>query len=460
MNNGIHIKLVYILRIIVDSLMVLTAWFGSTIIRFHLIENLNYRSHMQNILFTAPILLFVIIYLFHVNGLYSLNRYTSWTKEMQGVFKSSVQSLMAVVLVFYFIRYSLFSRLTLIIFFILLIILLMVGRVFLHNFLMRMRERGFNQKRVILVGQGEEMETYITMIKNQPFLGIKPIGWYDPPENRKHKDIPLIDKPLQEFCQEKRADTLVVCADKETSNAFHSYQREIYNSLIPVIFLSSRKYNFLNVYVDNLPDLTLMHQNRVNFNMADRILKRSMDLLGALAALVVFSPLYLGIALLVKISSPGPVFYGQRRMTRDGKIFTMYKFRSMRQDAESQTGAVWARKNDSRTTPIGAFLRKTSLDEIPQFWNVLKGEMSLVGPRPERPELIEKFKDEIPGYMIRHKVKAGLTGWAQVNGWRGNTSLYKRIEYDIRYINDWSVWLDIKILFFTLFKGFIHKNAY
>ena len=166
------------------------------------------------------------------------------------------------------------------------------------------------------------------------------------------------------------------------------------------------------------------------------------------------------ITILIKLSSSGPAIYGQERMGLDGRKFRALKFRSMHVDAESQTGAVWASENDKRRTKLGIFLRNYSLDELPQLFNVFKGEMSLVGPRPERPIFIEQFKTEIPNYMLRHKVKAGITGWAQINGWRGNTSLEKRIEFDLYYIERWSIWFDIKILFLTLFRGFFDPNAY
>ncbi len=180
----------------------------------------------------------------------------------------------------------------------------------------------------------------------------------------------------------------------------------------------------------------------------------------ALLALVVLSPLLVLLALLIKVSSPGPILYRQERMGLDGKTFSMLKFRSMAVDAESKSGPVWAKADDTRRTLLGSFLRKTSLDELPQFWNVFKGEMSLVGPRPERPVFVDRFKSEIPHYMLRHKVKAGITGWAQVNGWRGDTSLKHRIEFDLYYIRNWSYFLDIKILWLTLWKGFINRNAY
>ncbi len=166
------------------------------------------------------------------------------------------------------------------------------------------------------------------------------------------------------------------------------------------------------------------------------------------------------IALLVKMTSKGPVLFHQERMGLDGKSFTIVKFRSMYDDAERHTGPVWAVADDPRVTPLGRFLRRSNLDELPQLWNVLRGDMSIVGPRPERPHFVEQFKHKIPQYMLRHKVKAGLTGWAQVNGWRGNTPLEKRIEYDLYYIENWSVRLDLKIMWLTLLKGFFHKHAY
>jgi exopolysaccharide biosynthesis polyprenyl glycosylphosphotransferase len=166
------------------------------------------------------------------------------------------------------------------------------------------------------------------------------------------------------------------------------------------------------------------------------------------------------IATLIKRSSPGPIFYTQERMGLDGKAFTVYKFRSMPVDAEDVSGPIWAREDDPRATSIGRWLRRYDVDELPQFWNVLRGDMSIVGPRPERPFFVEQFKHRIPSYMLRHKVKAGITGWAQVNGWRGNTSIEKRIEYDLYYIENWSVRLDLKIMWLTLLKGFFHKHAY
>ena len=192
---------------------------------------------------------------------------------------------------------------------------------------------------------------------------------------------------------------------------------------------------------------------------ANRLLKKLEDFVLSLSILLIASPLMLLIAIGVKLSSPGPVFYRQERVTWNGERFRMLKFRTMPIDAESATGPVWSRRDEGRATRFGAFLRRTSLDELPQFLNVLRGEMSLVGPRPERPEFVERFRQEIPGYMQKHLVKAGITGWAQVNDLRGDTSLHERIQYDLYYIENWSLWFDLRILALTLMHIFRSRNA-
>jgi exopolysaccharide biosynthesis polyprenyl glycosylphosphotransferase len=193
---------------------------------------------------------------------------------------------------------------------------------------------------------------------------------------------------------------------------------------------------------------------------ADRLVKRVLDVLASsLALLVLAIPLAI-IAALVKLTSRGPVFYRQVRIGLGGKPFTIVKFRSMYDDVEKETGPVWAERNDPRVTPLGALLRRANLDELPQLWNVLRGDMSIVGPRPERPHFVEYFQRRIPQYMLRHTVKGGLTGWAQVNGWRGNTPVETRIEYDLYYIKQWSLRLDLKIMWLTLLRGFFHEHAY
>ena len=215
----------------------------------------------------------------------------------------------------------------------------------------------------------------------------------------------------------------------------------------------------LRARLEDLDGLPIINVNDVPLQGFNSWLKRISDIVLSFATLVVLSIPLLIIAALVKWTSPGRVFYKQERMGLDGKAFSVYKFRSMYIDAEDDSGPVWARDDDPRATPVGRWLRRFDLDELPQFWNVLKGDMSIVGPRPERPFFVEQFKHRIPQYMLRHKVKAGITGWAQVNGWRGNTSLEKRIEYDLYYIENWSVSLDFKIMWLTVVRGVFHRDA-
>jgi exopolysaccharide biosynthesis polyprenyl glycosylphosphotransferase len=216
----------------------------------------------------------------------------------------------------------------------------------------------------------------------------------------------------------------------------------------------------LRARLEDLDGLPVININDVPLQGFNAIVKRCIDIAISSAALLGLMLPFWIIAALVKLSSRGDIFYRQERMGLDGKPFMIYKFRSMYDGAEATTGPVFASERDPRRTPLGRLLRRSNVDELPQLWNVLRGDMSIVGPRPERPLFVAQFKDKIPQYMLRHKVKAGITGWAQVNGWRGNTSIEKRIEYDLYYIENWSVRLDLKIMWLTLLKGFFHKHAY
>ena len=213
-------------------------------------------------------------------------------------------------------------------------------------------------------------------------------------------------------------------------------------------------------FVERLGGYTVLTTSINTISTGELLVKRLIDIIGSIIALILFSPIMLIVAILVKKSSPGPIIFAQERIGLGNKPFKMYKFRSMGVQDPKKEAKEWTTKNDVRVTPVGRVIRKTSLDELPQFWNVLKGDMSLIGPRPERPLFVEKFKEEIPRYMIKHQVRPGITGWAQVNGFRGDTSIRSRIEHDLYYIENWSLGLDIKILFLTFFKGFVNKNAY
>jgi exopolysaccharide biosynthesis polyprenyl glycosylphosphotransferase len=225
----------------------------------------------------------------------------------------------------------------------------------------------------------------------------------------------------------------------------------------------SPRYVAQSMSVNELDGMPILSYRETPHHGLGGVTKRILDVMGAIAAMVIFGPVMLIVAGLVRLSGPGPVIFKQRRVSIGGQVFDIYKFRTMfhvQDETAEPTGARWTERDDPRVTPIGKWLRKTSLDELPQLFNVLIGDMSLVGPRPERPELIERFREDWRGYMLRQHVKAGMTGWAQVNGHRGQSSLKKRLQYDLFYVKNWSVGFDLKILWLTVFRGFVHRNAH
>jgi Undecaprenyl-phosphate glucose phosphotransferase len=340
------------------------------------------------------------------------------------------------------------------------------SRAAVRDLLERRWRAGIGLKRILIAGSGELGRLVADKILEHRELGYQIVGFVDDRAGGDHlgyRGLPLLGTldEAGEITAREQVDHLYVALPPEQHvrmlELLDSTSREMVDvkvvpDLLQVIALRARLEDLDGVPVINVNDVPLQ-----GFNSA---VKRILDIVISAIALVVFA-LPLGIlALLVRLTSKGPVFYHQERMGLDGKSFTIVKFRSMYDDAERQTGPVWTVPGDQRITPFGRFLRRSNFDELPQLWNVLCGEMSIVGPRPERPHFVEQFKHKIPQYMLRHKVKAGLTGWAQVNGWRGNTPLEKRIEYDLYYIENWSVRLDLKIMWLTLVRGFFHKHAY
>ena len=247
--------------------------------------------------------------------------------------------------------------------------------------------------------------------------------------------------------QYKRLEGIVAITEK---SGVHTKFIPDYNNIIPT-----------RPYTEDLDGLSVIHVRNVPLtNSFNKFIKRTVDIIGSICLIILFSIPMLVVAILVKATSEGPLIFKQERIGLGGKPFLMYKFRSMAVQKATEEQKAWTTPNDPRVTPVGKFIRKTSLDELPQFFNVLKGDMSLVGPRPERPFFVEKFKEEIPRYMIKHQVRPGITGWAQVNGYRGDTSIRMRIDCDLYYIENWTLMLDIKILLLTVVTGFINKNAY
>ena len=338
--------------------------------------------------------------------------------------------------------------------------MLVAIRIILRNFLRTLRKRGMNLRHILLVGHGTQMKSYVEAVRKYKDAGMVIIGWIDSGDLHAELNIQALDLPLAEVIKKYSPDSIIIGYPGALAHQTESVLKACHNGIIPIQVLPDLTYSFIGHHIDDFAGIPILSFNQPNLSLLDHTMKRCFDFILTFIGLLFLSPLFIIIALLVKLGSRGPIFYGQERMGLDGKKFLMWKFRSMKVNAENTTGAVWAVKDDPRRTKIGTFLRSTSLDELPQLWNVLVGDMSLVGPRPERPVFVEKFKNNIPAYMLRHKMKTGITGWAQVNGWRGDTSLHKRIECDIYYIKNWSLWLDIRIIFLTFFKGFINKNAY
>jgi len=341
-----------------------------------------------------------------------------------------------------------------------------LSRKFIREALERRWLQGIGLRKILIAGAGDLGRVVADRILEHRELGYQIVGFVDDKAGGDHlgyRGLPLLGSLAEaaDIVANERIDDLYVALPLEEHikmvSLVESANREIVDikvvpDLVQVIALRARLEELDGIPIINIHDVPLKGFNTV--------LKRAIDAGLSAAALLAVAPLMLLLTLIIKITSRGPAFFRQERMGLDGKRFYVWKFRSMYADAERESGPVWAREDDPRCTPVGKVLRRFSLDELPQFWNVLKGDMSLVGPRPERPFFVEQFKQRIPQYMLRHKVKAGLTGWAQVNGWRGNTSIEKRIEYDLYYIENWSVSLDFKILWLTVLKGFFHRHAY
>jgi Undecaprenyl-phosphate glucose phosphotransferase len=340
-----------------------------------------------------------------------------------------------------------------------------LSRELVREALERRWRAGIGLKRVLIVGSGELGRMVADKVLQHRELGFKVIGFLDDRANGDHigyRGLPLLGTLTEadEIIRVERIDHVYVALPLEEHvkmlGIVEATNREgVEVHVVPDLL----QFIALRARLENLDGVPIISLNDVPLRGFNSVLKRAIDIGISAVTLLSMSVPFLVIAALVRRTSPGSVFYKQERMGLDGKAFQVYKFRSMYQGAEDETGPVWARDNDPRCTPIGRWLRRFDLDELPQLWNVFRGDMSIVGPRPERPYFVEQFKHRIPQYMLRHKVKAGITGWAQVNGWRGNTSLEKRIEYDLYYIENWSVGLDLKIMWLTLLRG-LQKHAY
>ena len=456
------------LQVVIDAFVIALSYFLAWVIKFYVpflndnVGRLPFRVYMSALLFIVPGYL-ILNYAFNM---YTPKRMQGRRLELSNIIKANTIGMFLFVGVLYLVKQIDFSRHVIFIFYVVNIFLETLSRNLIRLGLRQMRSKGYNQKHVLLVGYSRAAEEYIDRILSNPQWGYKVRGILDDhieagteykgikvlgrianlmvilPQN--HLDEIAITLGLNEYY---RLEQIVALCEK---SGVHTKFIPDYNRIIPT-----------KPYTEDILGLPVINIRYVPLsNTFNALIKRIMDLGGALAAIVLFSPVMLFSVIMIKLTSPGPLIYKQERVGLHNRNFMMYKFRSMDVQPPEEEKKAWTVKDDPRVTNFGKFMRKTSIDELPQLFNVLRGEMSLVGPRPERPFFVEKFREEIPRYMIKHQVRPGLTGWAQVNGYRGNTSIRKRIEYDLYYIENWTIGLDIKILFLTVFKGFVNKNAY
>jgi Undecaprenyl-phosphate glucose phosphotransferase len=460
------------LHVLLDALVIIltyaAAWFlkfRSGIAPFYTgadVGALSGRTYFSALYLIVPGYLF----LYYLFNMYTAKRASSIRREIYNIIRANTVGFVLFIGVLFVLHLDDFSRTMIFYFYLLNIFVDAAFRLAIHKWLRVLRKKGYNVKYILLVGYSRAAELYIDRICQNPqwgyvvrgilddkiprgteYRGIKVIGqidnlFYILPQNK--LDEIAVTLALEDY---GRLEDIVSLCEK---SGVHTKFIPDYNSVIP-----SKPYT---EDLNGLPVINIRHVPLTNtLNM---ILKRIVDIFGGMFAILLFSPILILSAILIKATSKGPIIFKQERVGLHNKPFQMYKFRTMEVQKPSDEKKEWTTRDDPRVTRIGKILRKTSIDEMPQFFNVLLGDMSLVGPRPERPFFVEKFKEEIPRYMIKHQVRPGMTGWAQVNGFRGDTSIRKRIDCDLYYIENWTMGLDFKILFLTFFKGFINKNAY
>lgn len=382
--------------------------------------------------------------LYSIFQLYMPRRVKSYRKELMDIIRANGIGFMIFILVLYFIKQEHFSRQMLCIFFFINISLEFASRYLIRTILWKMRKQGLNQKHILMIGESQMAEQYMDRLRENPKWGYQVFAHL--------KD----EEKLERILEGNELDEVVIALRAEDYGKLERIvdvceKAGVHTKMIPDFgnVISTRPY------IEDVQGIPVIHVRRVPLNiMRNRVAKRAVDLIGATVAIILFSPVMLLTVLVVALTEEGSVIYRQERVGLHNQVFYMYKFRSMIMQDEEKEKAEWSTRNDPRITPVGKLIRRTSIDELPQLFNVLKGEMSLVGPRPERPQFVQKFRDEIPRYMVKHQVRPGMTGWAQINGYRGNTSIEKRIEYDLYYIENWTMVFDMKILILTIFKGF------
>lgn len=442
------------LNVVTDGLILFLSLPLAYWIRFYLLPDGVFSVPFEDYLLLALLLTVTHLFSYAAFGMYHSNRKTRLSRKLTIIWLSGVLN-MVILLSLLFVQRSInFSRWTLAVFFLLSGGILSSKRIAMRWLLRFFRRRGYNQKHVILVGADTMGHRYLQELQKDSSLGYRVIG-YISSQKKSDLDVPYLGgfDRLEKMLERHHPDEVISAIEMED---FHRTPQ-----IIEACEKTGTKLSIIPFYAqyihsarqfDEFNGIPLMNIRRIPLdNWANAFIKRTMDIIGSLLLLVITSPIMLLCAIGVKLSSPGPIFFRQERVGRNKKPFKMYKFRSMRVNTSETTG--WSSDRDDRKTKFGAFIRKFSLDEFPQFFNVLKGDMSLVGPRPEVPHYVELFKEEVPLYMVKHQVRPGITGWAQVNGFRGDTSIKGRIQHDIYYIEHWSPLFDLAILWITVFGG-------
>ncbi len=458
------------LHVAIDGVIVVLSYILAWTIQFVLLggeSGFVFRHYMSVLILLVP----GYLVLYAVFGLYTTKSVRRKRVEVEKIVQANTLGIVLFMTAMFLFRENVefttnFSRLLLVWFYLINITLECLFRSFVRLALQHMRRKGFNRKHMILVGYSRAAEEYIDRIKANPEWGYDIMGILDDNVQcgMKYRGVEVsgrTDEIAQVLDRVKPDEIAITLGLNEYSklehivtvcekSGVHTKFIPDYNNIIPT-----------RPYTEDLMGLPVVNIRHVPLtNTYNAFVKRTIDLVGAVVALMVFSPVMLAASIAIKLTSSGPLIYSQERIGRHNRTFRMYKFRSMDVQSPRKEKGAWTVPNDPRVTRVGKILRRTSIDELPQLFNILRGDMSLVGPRPERPFFVEKFREEIPRYMIKHQVRPGMTGWAQINGYRGNTSIRKRIEYDLYYIENWTLGFDIKILFLTFFKGFINKNAY
>jgi exopolysaccharide biosynthesis polyprenyl glycosylphosphotransferase len=435
-----------------------TQWLGS-----FTIESANPLEYW----YSGPVVLLVFWVVFKYLGLYKRRRGISSVDEFTRLLNGTIFSMLALSALAFFFRQFHFSIKVFLMAASMALTSLLVWRTLLHWVQIRARQRGLGVVKSIVVGSGVMAKKLIERTKANPGLGYRLMGLVDDgaPGKKAAKNLGLqwlgSIKELGKAVKKTGADCVIVALPAGMHHKTHQILLEFDNSDVELRIVSDL-YGFITspMAVDEIHGIPVFALKEAPLDRwGNRVIKRSFDLLFVIPGLILISPIMLLVSFLIKLDSKGPVFYSQERVGRDNKAFKMLKFRSMRVDAEA-SGPGWTTANDPRRTRTGGFLRKSSLDELPQLFNVLLGDMSLVGPRPERPHYVEQFKQSIPRYLQRHQVKAGISGWAQVHGWRGDTSIEERTAFDLYYVENWSLSLDLLILVKTLLEVFEHETAY